>query len=354
MIAMKRRIIALWVILALIAGALGAPAALAESRYTASTPLEDASRNNIKNIERAAAAINGVKVESGGRFSFNEIVGPRTKANGYVPAENARGVSVTGGGVAQVDTTLYLALLRLGSQVKFTHLSTYGSRFEDHYVSDGNKAVITDYSGGTDFEFVNQAGDMKIEMWASSTALNCVVTVDQESAANWFGDWGSAAVSTVNPTATPAPAIQAVSASISWTGDKGTLKNIRQAAKSIDGTRLATGDIFSFNDVVGARTRKRGYTSGTNGRGVKVTGGGVAQVASVLWLAVKQMKDISIVEKSTYGKRYNQDYVSSSSDAIVTDYKEKKDFSFRYKGNGVITIHTAVDGNYLNCYITRE
>ena len=351
---LRRKIALLLAVSMLVAGLMVVPAASASDYYSARTPLTGASQAKRNNIDLAVQAISGAYIPYGGTFSFNQAVGPRTTERGFLASPNGRGAVVTGGGVAQVATTLYLALLRLGSQVKFTHLSTYGSRFEDHYVSDGNKAVITDYSGGTDFEFVNQAGDMKIEMWASSTALNCVVTVDQESAANWFGDWGSAAVSTVNPTATPAPAIQAVSASISWTGDKGTLKNIRQAAKSIDGTRLATGDIFSFNDVVGARTRKRGYTSGTNGRGVKVTGGGVAQVASVLWLAVKQMKDISIVEKSTYGKRYNQDYVSSSSDAIVTDYKEKKDFSFRYKGNGVITIHTAVDGNYLNCYITRE
>ena len=347
---MKTRITALLVLLTLITALVSAPAALAESRYTASTPLQDASSGNIKNIQRAAASINGRRLEAGQSFSFNETVGPRTKAQGYVAAENARGVSVTGGGVAQVATTLYLALQRLGSKVEFTDLSTYGSRFQDTYVSDGNMAVITDYSGGTDFAFVNRTGGvMTIEMWASNTALNCVVTVDEGSVATakWFSDPAPTAV----PTAQPA---RMVSAAIPCDGNDGTRENVRLAAKSVNGTRLATNDVFSFNKIVGRRTKKKGYENGVNGRGVKVVGGGVAQVASVVWLAVKQMDDIAIVEKSTYGKRYNQNYVKSSADAIVTDYKSDKDFSFRYTGAGTIAIYTYIDNGVLKCNITQE
>lgn len=343
---MKRRIAAMMLILTLIMGTLTVPAGVAEApRYTASTPLEGASSGQVKNIERAVAAINGTKLEYGGRFSFNEIVGPRTKAQGYVAAENARGVSVTGGGVAQVATTLYLALLRLGDKVEFTQLSTYGQRFEGNYVSDGSMAVITDYSGGTDFAFVNRAGEMTIELWASSSALNCVITLAEGSATavNWFGD----APITAAPTRT-------VSASITCGGGDGALENVRLAAKSVNGTRLNSGDTFSFNKVVGARTKHRGYVGGVNGRGVKVTGGGVAQVASAIWLAIKQMDDIAIVEKSTYGKKYNQKYVKSSADAIVTDYNSKKDFSFKYKGAGSIVIYTTLDGNTLTCNIAYE
>lgn len=338
---MKRRISIFLLILTLIASALGTPALAEATRYTASTPLAEASRNNIKNIQRAAEAINGTKVLSGERFSFNELVGPRTKSKGYVSAENARGVSVTGGGVSQVATTLYLALLRLGEQVEFTKLSTYGSRFKGSYVSDGNKAVLTDYSGGTDFEFVNHAGDMTLELWTSETALNCVVTIADDD--DWFGTWTTAPMST-----------KTISVTLPMSGDKGTLENVALAAKAVNGTRLATDDVFSFNKVVGPRTKKRGYTGGTNGRGVKVTGGGVAQVASAVWLAVKQMSDVSVIEKSTYGKRYNQRYVESAADAIVTDYNANKDFSFRYKGAGAITIYTTVENNTLKCDIAYE
>lgn len=356
LIAMKKKL-AWLLILTLIVGALAVPSGLAEARYTASTPLEGASSNNRRNIERAAASINGARVDSDGCFSFNATVGPRTKTNGYVAAENARGVNVTGGGVSQVATTLYLALLRLGKKIEFTQLSTYGSRFEENYVSDGSKAVITDYSGGTDFEFVNHAGDMTIEMWVSATALNCVVTVAENgNSGNWFGDWGGNTGNTGNAVAAPTavPATIIASASISCGGGKGTIKNVKLAAKSVNGTTLGTDELFSFNKVVGARTKKRGYGGGINGRGKKVTGGGVAQVASVIWLAVKQMDSISIVEKSTYGKRYNQEYVKHSADAILTDYKSGKDFSFRYKGSGRIVIYTSVTGDTLKCDIAYQ
>ena len=120
----------------------------------------------------------------------------------------------------------------------------------------------------------------------------------------------------------------------------------------VDGTVLASGDTFSFNAIVGPRTAEQGYQSAVNGRGVAVTGGGVAQVASAVWLAVKDMADIAIVEKSTYGSRYSQNYVSSSADAILTDYNAGTDFSFRYTGAGSVTIQTYLSGDTLTCRVT--
>ena len=60
---------------------------------------------------------------------------------------------------------------------------------------------------------------------------------------------------------------------------------------------------------------------------------------------------VTVVEKSTYGKRYNQDYVENASDAIVTDYSADTDFSFRYTGDGTATIYTYVEGDSLRCDI---
>jgi len=117
---------------------------------------------------------------------------------------------------------------------------------------------------------------------------------------------------------------------------------------------LLNGDIFSFNDSVGPRVEKYGYQPALNGRGAKVTGGGVAQVASVIWLAVKNLDEIAIVEKSTYGSRYNQDYVSSSNDAILTDYNDNTDFSFRNTSLRPLTISTYVSGDMLVCDIYQN
>ena len=152
------------------------------------------------------------------------------------------------------------------------------------------------------------------------------------------------------PSTTATPTRQLVAtACLDCGGEENVLHNVELAADCISDTTLQTGDIFSFNDIVGPRTKSYGFKRATNGRGKKVTGGGVAQVASVLWLAVKDMDDISIVEKSTYGKKYNQHYVASSSDAILTDYSSGRDFSFKYTGGGSLTFYTYVSDGWLYC-----
>ena len=72
---------------------------------------------------------------------------------------------------------------------------------------------------------------------------------------------GGNAVPAPAPTAVPATII--ASASIPCGGGKGTLKNVKRAAKSVNGTTLGTDELFSFNKVVGARSKKRGYGAGT-------------------------------------------------------------------------------------------
>ena len=139
------------------------------------------------------------------------------------------------------------------------------------------------------------------------------------------------------------------SACINCGGDKDVLHNVKLAAECVNDTMLDSDDDFSFNDVVGPRTKKYGYRRATNGRGARVTGGGVAQVATVLWLALKDCDDIDILEKSTYGKRYNQHYVSRASDAILTDYASGRDFRFRYTGDSSLTIYVYVEDGWLYC-----
>ena len=123
------------------------------------------------------------------------------------------------------------------------------------------------------------------------------------------------------------------------------LTNIDNCIASIDQTTLDTDETFSFNRVVGQRTEERGYCTAPNGRGVDVVGGGVAQVASAIWLLIRDRADVVIVEKSTYGSAYNQTYVSSSADAIAVDYASDTDFSFRYTGSGSLTLYVVLDAD---------
>ena len=142
----KKTISTILVLSVLLTGIAMVPCASAAEYISSRTPLADSSAAKIHNIALAVEAVNGTYVAKGDTFSFNDTVGPRTESYGYQSALNGRGVKVTGGGVSQVATTLYLALMEFQGDVVYNDLQTYGSRFRDNYVSDGNLAVITDYS----------------------------------------------------------------------------------------------------------------------------------------------------------------------------------------------------------------
>lgn len=62
----------------------------------------------------AASRINGVVIQPGESFSFNQAILPRTAANGYVDGYVIMGnrfVPGIGGGICQVSSTLYAAMV---------------------------------------------------------------------------------------------------------------------------------------------------------------------------------------------------------------------------------------------------
>ena len=174
---------------------------------------------------------------------------------------------------------------------------------------------------------------MTIYLYRTSGKLVCEVTTS--------GGGGGGGGSTVG------------SASIYLSGTSALKSNVQLAASSIGTFVLKSGHEFSFNDMVGPRTSAYGYKNAINGRGVQVMGGGVAQVASVMWLAVKKLSYVKIVERTTYGDRYNQSYVSSSYDAVVTDYANGRDFRFRNSSSSDLTISVYVSGGYLYCNVKK-
>lgn len=74
----------------------------------------DATIPRAKNVQTAASRVNSVVVQPRGNFSFNKTVLPRTPENGYVKAPIISGGRYTtgyGGGICQVSSTLYAAML---------------------------------------------------------------------------------------------------------------------------------------------------------------------------------------------------------------------------------------------------
>lgn len=78
----------------------------------------------LDNVRLAAASIDGLVVKAGSRFSFNEVVGQRTAERGYKVATTLFEGAETkdlGGGVCQVSTALYVALMYGGYKVLERH-----------------------------------------------------------------------------------------------------------------------------------------------------------------------------------------------------------------------------------------
>ncbi len=108
------------------------------TRLSSHTTKTTDDRNRNVNIEIAASALNGVMIAPGGVISFNETTGKRTADKGYLKAgaiENGRTIQETAGGVCQVSTTLFNALVRANCAIveRKPHAwpSTYVPRGED-------------------------------------------------------------------------------------------------------------------------------------------------------------------------------------------------------------------------------
>lgn len=119
---------------------------------TFTTSFSTSSSNRCKNLNSGAAHINGTVLYPGESFSTYEMVSPFTEANGYAMAGsylNGEVVDSMGGGICQVSTTLYNAVLR--AELEVTERSPHSMTV--HYVELSEDAAIA----GTykDLKFVN-------------------------------------------------------------------------------------------------------------------------------------------------------------------------------------------------------
>lgn len=117
--------------------------------------------NRSNNLELAAKAINGTILMPGETFSYNQTVGERTISAGYKAAGAYAGGKVVqdvGGGICQISSTLYNAVLLANLEV--TDRSNHC--FETSYVAAGRDATVN--WGTVDFQFKNNRNyPIKIE-----------------------------------------------------------------------------------------------------------------------------------------------------------------------------------------------
>lgn len=104
------------------------------------------------NVALSLQKLNGIIVDSGAQFSFNETVGQRTAQNGFKEAKiimDGEYVLGYGGGVCQTSTTLYNAALIAGMQIDMVRNHSLTSS----YVSPSLDAMVN--SGSSDLRFTN-------------------------------------------------------------------------------------------------------------------------------------------------------------------------------------------------------
>ena len=119
---------------------------------TFTTRYDASDKDRSTNLVLACQKINGKIIKPGETFSYNETLGPRSKATGYKNAkvyENGQVVDGIGGGICQISSTLYNAVLMSDLDI----VERRNHQFVTSYVGAGRDATVV--YGATDFRFKN-------------------------------------------------------------------------------------------------------------------------------------------------------------------------------------------------------
>lgn len=117
-----------------------------------STDFSSSSAARANNVTNGASKLNGITLYPGEQLSVADTLNPMTAENGYEQApsyENGTTVLTYGGGICQVSTTLYNAVIRAELQVD----ERYAHSMPVHYVELSDDAAIA--GDIKDFKFTN-------------------------------------------------------------------------------------------------------------------------------------------------------------------------------------------------------
>ncbi len=138
-----------------------------------STSFSSSSHERKNNIKLALQALDGLVVEEGEIFSFNQITGKRSLESGYKQAKIISGgtfVLGAGGGVCQVSTTLFNACILSGLEI--VESSTHSLPVS--YVEPSFDAMVS--FGSADLKVRNNSGG-KIIITTSSENDVCKIKI---------------------------------------------------------------------------------------------------------------------------------------------------------------------------------
>lgn len=137
------------------------------------------SGSRLKNIQRAAELLNGIVLMPGQEISVEKATAPYTLENGYVEGgafENGQIVQSIGGGLCQVSTTLYNAILyaelEIVTRSAHSMLVSYVEPSRDAAIAEGIKDLI--FKNNYDYPvliegYVNNAGQLWFHVYGKET-----------------------------------------------------------------------------------------------------------------------------------------------------------------------------------------
>ena len=138
---------------------------------TFTTRYDERDRDRTTNLKLACQKLNNQVVLAGATFSYNKTLGERTIAAGYKNAavyENGQVVDGIGGGICQISSTLYNAIVDANLET----VERRNHQFVTSYVPAGKDATVV--YGMTDFKFKNTR---KYPVKIIATAQNGIATI---------------------------------------------------------------------------------------------------------------------------------------------------------------------------------
>ena len=145
------------------------------SSYT--TDIYDKDKNRIYNIKLACERLDAHIVKPGEEFSFNNKLGNMGKAEGYKKSigfdSNGNKIQMYGGGICQISSTLYNAVLI----AKFEVTERHAHSRRVYYVPKNKDATV--FAGGPDFKFKNTS-DSNVMICTYTDGYKVTVTLKQE------------------------------------------------------------------------------------------------------------------------------------------------------------------------------
>lgn len=125
--------------------------------------------------------------------------------------------------------------------------------------------------------------------------------------------------------------------------DSNRTHNITTCTNWLNGIVIKSGEVFSFNDTLGPFSEEQGYTESTgfdsDGKVIKMTGGGICQVSSTLYNTALNSK-LEIIERNEHSAPV--DYVAQGKDATIC--YPYVDLKFKNTTDSDITIKSICDG----------